>query len=444
MDEHMNTTIAALATPSGKGGIAVIRISGPRAEEVLRTVFTPKGQQHLWDSHYMMYGFVHDGGEAIDECMAVLMRAPRSYTMEDVAELQVHGGEFVAQRVLKLLYSLGVEPAAAGEFTRRAFLNGRIDLSQAEAVMRQISAQGEQASRAAMRQLEGGAFTFVRGISERVTELLSYVEAVLDFPEEVEESETREALSKKARAIAEELEKNCDARSARFLDTGLEVTIYGLPNVGKSSLFNALMMEDRAIVTDIPGTTRDVLRGSILLDGLRINLSDTAGIHEQSDVVETIGVERAVNAMRQADLLLVVIDGSAPLTREAHALLNQTEGKKRILLQSKSDLGRVALNEGAISFSAHTNEGLDEIKKAIVEKADIQTDHQLTLERHILLGSKAAQALYTAANAVEQGVDIDLCAVHLHEALGCLGQITGENVVEGLLDAVFASFCVGK
>ncbi len=444
MEENRNATIAALATPPGKGGIAVIRISGPKAEEVLRLVFTPKGQRHSWDSHYMMYGRVHDGDEAIDECMAVLMRAPRSYTMEDVAELQVHGGEFVAQRVLKLLYALGVEPANAGEFTRRAFLNGRIDLSRAEAVMRQISAQGEQASRAAMRQLEGGAFAFVNGIRKRVTELLSYVEAVLDFPDEVEESETREVLSVKARSIAEELEKNCDARSARFLDTGMEVTIYGLPNVGKSSLFNALMMEDRAIVTDIPGTTRDVLRGSILLDGLRINLSDTAGIHEQNDVVETIGVERAVSAMRQADLLLVVIDGSEPLTREAHALLNQTEGKKRILLASKADLGRVAFQEGAISFSAHTGEGLEEIKKAIVEKADIQTDHQLTLERHILLGGQAAQALYTAADAIEQNVDIDLCAVHLHEALGCLGQITGENVAEGLLDAVFAGFCVGK
>lgn len=444
MADHGNTTIAALATPPGKGGIAVIRISGPRAEEVLRLVFAPKGRNHLWDSHYMMYGRVLDGGEAIDECMAVLMRAPRSYTLEDVAELQLHGGEFIAQRVLKLLYGMGVEPAGPGEFTRRAFLNGRIDLSQAEAVMRQISAQGEQASRAAMRQLEGGAFTFVRTVREQVTELLSYIEAVLDFPEEVEEDQTREALSSQARQIAKDLEKNCDARSARFLETGMEVTIYGLPNVGKSSLFNALMMEDRAIVTDIPGTTRDVLRGSILLDGLRVNLSDTAGIHEQSDVVESIGVERAVNAMRQADLLLVVIDGSAPLTREAHALLNQTEGRERLLLQSKADLGRVALNEGAISFSAHTGEGLEEIKRAIVAKAGMQTDHQLTLERHVRLGTEAAQALNMAADAVEGGVDIDLCAVHLHEALACLCRITGENAEEGLLDAVFAGFCVGK
>lgn len=444
MNQNSGTTIAALATPPGRGGIAVIRISGPRAGEALRHIFTPKGTTHAWDSHYMMYGHLRDGNDIIDECMAVLMYAPRSYTMEDVAEIHVHGGEFVTQRVLKLLYSLDIEPAGPGEFTKRAFLNGRIDLSQAEAVMSQISAQGEQASRAAVRQLEGGTFTFVHGILKRVTTLLSYVAAVLDFPEEVEENETREALCDKARAIAEELEQNCDARSARFLETGMEVTIYGLPNAGKSSLFNSLMMEDRAIVTDIPGTTRDILRGSIILNGLRINISDTAGIHEQDDVVESIGVERAVSAMQKADLLLLVVDGSAPLTREAHALLKQTEEKKRLLLQSKADLGRVALKEDAISFSALTGEGLEDIKKAIIEKADLHVGQQLTLERHVHLASRAAAALRDAADAVENGVEIDLCAVHLHEALGCLGQITGENVTEDLLDAVFAGFCVGK
>lgn len=443
MEKRMRT-IAALATPAGKGGIAIIRISGPAAEETLRAVFIPKGREHAWDSHYLMYGHAHDGGETLDECMAVLMRAPRSYTMEDVAELHLHGGEFIAQRVLKLLYSMGVSPAGPGEFTRRAFMNGRIDLSRAEAVMRQIGAMGEQASRAAVRQLEGGAFQFVHAIASEVTGLLSYIEAVLDFPDEVEDSEARGALAEKALRVAETLEKNCDIRSARYLDTGIEATIYGLPNVGKSSLFNALLMEDRAIVTDIPGTTRDVLRGSVLLHGLRVNLSDTAGVHEQSDVVEAIGVERAINAMQQADLLLVVIDGSAPLSREARALLKQTEGKKRILLESKRDLGRVDGLEGAISFSANTGEGIEDIKRAIVQAADIQGDNQLTLERHIRLGLDAAAALREGAAALENGVDIDLCAVHLHEALGLLGQITGENVDENLLDAVFSGFCVGK
>lgn len=443
MDKR-DATIAALATPPGIGGIAIVRISGDRAEEFLHKVFKPLKADAPWESHRMLYGKVYDQEEVVDECMAVIMRAPRSYTREDVAELQLHGGEYIAQRVLKLLYSLGAEPALPGEFTRRAFLNGRLDLSRAEAVMSIVSAQGTKASKAAMRQLQGGAFTFIHAIQKELVDMLSGIEAALDFPDEVDEVQTVEEMAQRAAALSEKLNSACNERSARFLDAGMEVIIFGPPNVGKSSLFNALMMEERAIVTDIPGTTRDIVHGSILIDGLRINLSDTAGIHENAENIEKIGVERAIGAMHNADLLLVVVDGGSPLTREEHVLLGQTEDKPRILLQSKSDLSALPYLEDAILFSAHTGEGMDQVKAAIVKAAGDPLDSQLTLERHILLASQAAEALDEATTALQQGDSIELCAVHLQTALRTLGRITGDHVDEELLDAVFSNFCVGK
>lgn len=438
------TTIAALATPPGRGGIAIVRISGPNAESVLKEVFQPSGSKNLWESHYMMYGKVHDRGVSIDEAMAVLMRAPRSYTREDVAELHVHGGEFLAQSVLKLLYSLGAIPAEPGEFTRRAFLNGRLDLSRAEAVMSIISAQGERASRAAMRQLEGGAFSFVHGMQSTLLDMLSGVVAALDYPEEIDEVATARQQASNARHLASDLRAACDERSARFLDEGMEVTIFGLPNVGKSSLFNALLLEDRAIVTDIPGTTRDVVCGSVIMGGIRVNLSDTAGIHDNSEVIEQIGVQRALGSMQQADLLLIVLDGANPLSREAYALLNQTEGRPRIILQSKKDLNAEKYLDNAILFSAHTGEGLDDVRGAIAKVANVSEESQLTLERHMVLARHASQALDDATDAFEHNEPLDLCAVHLHEALHVLGRITGDRVDDDLLDSVFSNFCVGK
>lgn len=442
--EKRGATIAALATPPGKGGIAIVRISGERAEELLQKVFKPLKATVPWESHRMMYGMVYEQEEIVDKCMAVLMRAPRSYTREDVAELQLHGGEYIAQRVLKRLYQLGAEPAQPGEFTRRAFLNGRIDLSRAEAVMSLISAQGAKAGKAAMRQLQGGAFTFIHGIQKELVNMLAGIEAVIDFPDEVDEVQTGKEIAAKTETLLHQLYDACDERSARFLDSGMEVIIFGPPNVGKSSLFNALMMEERAIVTDIPGTTRDIVRGSILIDGLRVNLSDTAGIHEKAENIEKIGVERAIGAMNNADLLLVVIDGGSPLTKEEHILIAQTKDKPRILLQSKSDLCSSPYLDHAILFSAHTGEGLDQIKAAIVNAAGDPLDNQLTLERHIRLARQAAEALDEAKQALDEGDSVDLCAVHLQTALRILGRITGDQVDEELLDTVFSNFCVGK
>ncbi len=439
-----NPTIAAVATAPGIGGIAIIRISGPQALLVLQQVFVPKGKRNLFEDRYMMVGTLMDGDLQVDECMAVYMKAPATYTREDVAELHVHGGEWVVDKALKMLFDRGVLPAEPGEFTRRAFLNGRIDLSSAEGVMKIISARGQQAASAALRQLKGGAFTFIHDKQQRLLDILASVEATIDFPDEVDESQRIPELKEMTKALAKELLEASDERSARLLDSGFEVTIFGPPNVGKSSLFNSLLMKEAAIVTDIPGTTRDVLRGSVLFDGLRVNLNDTAGIHENTDFIEQLGVEKALGAMNGADLLLVVVDGSGPLRREDYSLINQTEGKNRLILQSKSDLNSRPMLEDALLFSAKTGDGLEQVRDAIVKAAGEPSDSALTLQRHIVLAKQAANCLLDAAQAMDEEVPLDLVAIDLQAALSHLGAITGEQVDEKLLDEIFSTFCVGK
>ena len=439
---YENDTIAALATPPGQGGIAIVRVSGEAARTCFDALFRPAGKQKM-ESHRLLYGHLYDqNGSLIDECMAVLMLAPRSYTREDVAEFHVHGGEQVARQALNALYALGVRPAEAGEFTRRAFLNGRIDLSRAEAVMRLIKAQGEQASRAALRQLTGGVSAFVRDIQQQVVDLTAGVAAALDYPEEIEESEAAFDVAQKARALAQKLLNACDERAARLLDSGLEVALCGRPNVGKSSLLNALLGEERAIVTSIPGTTRDVVQGSLLLNGLRVNLSDTAGIRSQTE--EAIGVARARAAMQNADLVLLVLDGSQPLTPQDEQLLQDTQDLPRAVICNKVDQGIAFALDGALRVSAQTGQGLDELRALIAQKAGRLGEMPLTSARHMRLAREAAAHLNAAAEALEDGAPLDLAAIDLHAALDTLGGITGERVDEQLLDSVFSQFCVGK
>ena len=444
MTAYSNDTIAALATPPGQGGIAIVRVSGEAARTCFDALFRPAGRQQA-ESHRLLYGWLRDEkGETIDECMAVLMLAPRSYTREDVAEFHVHGGEQVARQALSALYALGVRPAEPGEFTRRAFLNGRIDLSRAEAVMRLIEAQGEQASRAALRQLTGGVSAFIHGLQQQVIDLTAGVAAALDYPEEIDEREAAGETARQARALAARLLSACDERAARLLETGFEAALCGRPNVGKSSLLNALLCEERAIVTDIPGTTRDVVRGSITLEGMRIHLSDTAGIRDQAETVEAIGVERARQAMQAADLILLVLDGAQALTPEDERLLRETEGLPRLVLLNKADQGRAFDLPGALRVSARTGEGMAALRQALAERSRVSGEMPLTSARHITLARRAADRLQSAAEALEGGVALDLAAIDLHAALDILGGITGERVDEKLLDSVFSRFCVGK
>ena len=296
-----HSTIAAIATAPGAGGIAIVRMSGPESGRILGEIFQPVSGKHPLKSHLLTYGhLMGEDGERVDECMAVMMYAPRSYTREDVAELQLHGGVYVARKALQLCYGAGARPAEPGEFTRRAFENGRIDLAEAEAVMGLISATGEKAARAAMRQLEGGASVFIRQAQERLYALAAGGEAALDYPEEVDEEEATRELAQGLEQVAGELEGACDERAARILESGLRVTLCGRPNVGKSSLLNALLGEERAIVTEVAGTTRDVITGEITLGGMNVRFFDTAGLHDSGDQVERIGMERAEKALRDS------------------------------------------------------------------------------------------------------------------------------------------------
>lgn len=449
-----STTIAALATPPGTGGLAVIRISGPGAEGILRALFVPSGKSRAFSPRYFMYGRLVYEGRTLDECMAVLMPAPNSYTREDVAEIQVHGGEMVVDSVLKAVFASGAVPAQPGEFTRRAFENGRIDLSQAEAVMQLISASGKLARDAAIRQLEGGALRFVRDAQGELIRLMAGVTAAIDYPDEIDQEEAVGKIAPALLTLAASLISACDERSAQILSDGLNVVICGKPNAGKSSLLNALLMEERAIVTDIPGTTRDLVSGSIQLDGIRVHLQDTAGIRDSSDTVERIGVERAKKAIRSADLRLMVLDADQKPDHEDEEILNLISGMDNLYLLNKSDLlaphqedvfsGFDLPKEQTLRLSALTGEGLERLKRRIREFAGQPGQTALTSSRHMALARASADALIRAAEAMRQELPLDLVAVDLNEALAALGEITGDNFSERLLDEVFSAFCVGK
>ena len=441
-------TIAAIATAPGQGGVGIVRISGPEAEQVLSRVFRP-AKAAAPVSHMLTYGHVMDGTEAVDECMAVLMRAPRSYTREDVAELQLHGGTYLCQRVLALCLQNGARLAEPGEFTRRAFLNGRIDLSQAEAVMGLISARGEQARRAALKQLEGGASSFIRQAAEELYDLQAGIAACIDFPEEISEEEAAGHLRPRMLALADTLDNACDERAARIVSSGLSVALCGRPNVGKSSLLNALLGEERAIVTDVPGTTRDMVTGDMTLGGSVIHLTDTAGQHDTDDPVERLGVERARRAAAQADVVLAVLDGSAAPTEDDLALLAQLKGMNAALILNKADLpARLTPEEAAallpgakvLSLSARNPATLQPLRAYLAEQAAVSDSLTLTQPRHLEAARRAASHLRQAAEADL----LDFAAIDLQSAQAALGEITGDQVEERLLDRVFSRFCVGK
>ena len=447
-----NDTIAAIATAPGTGGIGIIRLSGPEAERILRQVFVPAGKDVPFESHRLMYGRLRDGGETVDECMAVLMRAPKSYTREDVAEIHLHGGDYVVHRGLEILLREGARLAEAGEFTRRAFLNGRIDLSQAEAVMDLISARGEQAHRAAIRQMEGGAAGFIRPLSDRLYELQAGLAACIDYPEEISDEEGTGMLREGLEDLIRKLEEAIDEHASRLLHRGLQTAIVGRPNVGKSSLLNALLGEERAIVTPVPGTTRDVIRGEMTIGGIRIELTDTAGIRETSDPVERIGVERSGNTWKNADLTLLVLDGSEGLTGEDRKLLAESAGKEKIIVINKSDLPR-KLDSGEIpdilpgarilTVSAKDPETLQPLKEELRRYAAVSDQLALTQPRQLDAARRAAGFLKDALATLEAFTP-DMASTDLQAAQDAMSEITGDRADEKLLDRVFSQFCVGK
>lgn len=448
----MSDTIAAIATAPGQGGIAIVRVSGDAAEDILRRVFRPVGQTHPLPTHLLTYGFIVEGGERIDECMAVIMRAPKSYTREDVVELQLHGGGYIAQKVLSLCLKSGARLAQPGEFTRRAFLNGRIDLSQAEAVMDLIAAQGEQSRKAAMRQLSGGASSFIRKAADELYAIQAGVAACIDYPEEISEEEAVGDLAPRIAKLADTLESACDERATRLLQSGLHVALCGQPNVGKSSLLNALLGEEKAIVTAIPGTTRDLVEGTLTLSGSIIHLTDTAGLHDTDDPVERIGVARARQALKDADTVLLVLDMSRPLSAEDESLLHALQGRNGCVVLNKSDLPPV-LSEAVLrekigekpllTVSASKPDSLAPLKRYLASQAAVSDQLTLTQPRHVDAARRAVRALRQAEQTL-QNATVDLAGVDLQQAQMALSEITGDQVEEKLLDEVFGHFCVGK
>ncbi|MDO5396810.1 MAG: tRNA uridine-5-carboxymethylaminomethyl(34) synthesis GTPase MnmE [bacterium] len=456
----MEETIAAISTPVGSGGIAVIRVSGADAVVIADRVF--KGRQPLSGAatHTIHYGFaVNSSGERIDEVLASIMRAPNSFTREDVVEISTHGGSIASRRVLDALIRAGARIAEPGEFTKRAFLNGRIDLSQAEAVIDIINAKNTASQRNALSQLGGALSREISDAREALVNLAARMQVIIDYPDEDLEDITPAEIGNTAAETAVKLRRLSDtADSGRLIRDGIRCAIAGKPNVGKSSLMNLLSGEDRAIVTDIAGTTRDVIEESVSLDGVPLVLIDTAGIHYTEDTVEKIGVERSRKSIEAADLVLVMLDSQSGFDREDMEVIEASSGTKRIILVNKCDLGsaeyldrvRAAADDApVIEISAVTGEGIDILIEKICDiyHLDFAADGSravITNMRHKTALIKAESALNRAAEAIKGGMPTDIASIDINEAIDALGEITGETVSDSIVSEIFHSFCVGK
>ena len=453
-------TIAAVATAMAGSGIGIIRISGDDAITVADSVFQMKSGKKLSEmpTHTVHYGYVHDGEEVLDEVMAVLMRGPKSYTREDTVEIDCHGGVYVVKRVLETVLLHGARVAEPGEFTKRAFLNGRIDLSQAESVMDMIQAKNEFALKSSMKQLTGFVSETIREIRAEVLHEIAYIESALDDPEHI----SLEGYPSRLRAVVEEISGQiekllADSDNGRILKEGISTVIVGKPNAGKSSLLNTLVGEERAIVTDIAGTTRDVLEEQINLNGILLNVTDTAGIRETEDVVEKIGVQRAKEYLKDADLVIYVVDTSTELDENDFQIMELLSDRNAIILMNKSDLEsktdaaeiKKRLDKRIISVSAKERTGMDELEAAIREMflhGQVSFDDEIfiTNVRHKAALQAALDSLRLVVQSIEDGMPEDFYSIDLMNAYEELGSIIGEAVEDDLVNEIFSKFCMGK
>ncbi|TVY10852.1 tRNA uridine-5-carboxymethylaminomethyl(34) synthesis GTPase MnmE [Paenibacillus cremeus] len=455
-------TIAAIATPMGEGGIAVIRVSGDEAVPVCGRLFS-MGSKQLTEvpTHTVHYGYIREpqSGARVEEALVTVMRGPRSFTKEDVVEISCHGGFVSVKKVLDLLLENGVRLAEPGEFTKRAFLNGRIDLSQAEAVIDLIRAKSDRAFRIALKQSEGSLSKKIKELRHQLIELMAHIEVNIDYPEhDVEEMTNAFIKTKCADALVEIERLLTTAQQGKILREGLVTAIIGKPNVGKSSLMNALVQEERAIVTDIAGTTRDVVEEYVHVNGIPLKLLDTAGIRETSDVVEKIGVEKSRQALADADLIMLVFNGAEPLQPDELKLIEQLKGRQVIVIINKLDLPQQIEEEAlkltfgpehVVHLSLLNQQGLDALEKAIagiffsgqVESSDLT---YVSNARHIHLLKQAKHALTEAYTATEDYVPIDMVQIDIRSAWEHLGEIIGDSVSDSLIDQIFSQFCLGK
>jgi len=454
----LQDTICAVSTPAGDGGIGIVRMSGKDAVALAASVFRPKQRMALSraKSHTMHYGHVVDPetGEVVDEVLVNIMRAPSTYTREDVIEVNCHGGSMPLWRTMRLLVAQGARQAEPGEFTKRAFLNGRIDLAQAEAVMDIIRARTETSHRAANEQLLGGLSRAVRDLRERLIGVVAGVEAGVDFPEEDIETSSDGPLEAEMEDISRGIEQLLSsAYSGRVLREGYATAIVGRPNVGKSSLLNALLMQDRAIVTEIPGTTRDVLEEMMNISGMPLRVLDTAGIRHTTDIVEQEGVKRSLAAIEAADIVLVVLDGSEQMKAEDRRVLDEAKGKPAIAVINKSDLQKklekLDWPELQVEVSCRSGEGLEALRYAIFElmkrgALPPATHAWAVNQRHMAALEQTKQSLERALGSARSALSPEFIALDLREALNHMGSIIGATCTEDILQRIFKDFCIGK
>ena len=458
------STIAAISTPIGQGGIGIIRISGEKSLEIINKIFKPKNNKREFKSYAIRYGHIYDEEELIDEVLVSYFKGPNSYTGEDVCEINSHGGNLIVRRILDLVLKNGADMAEPGEFTKRAFMNGKLDLSQAEAVMDVINSKSVKENKVSINQLEGYLGRKIKEIKGSLIDILVDIEANIDYPEydieEVQRNKINTVLSKSVNALSM-LESSFE--EGKILKEGINTVIVGRPNVGKSSLLNALLKEDRAIVTSIAGTTRDTIEETLTVKGIPLKIVDTAGIRETEDIVEEIGVEKSKKALELADLVLLLLDSSEGINEEDKALLELVKNKNYIILLNKIDVGNkiskeeiamlcgfdVSNSANIVEISAQKEIGISELEEMIekmfnLSKIDVDNEIVITNARHKKAISDAKEAIKKVLEANLIGVPVDMLSIDLQNAVQYLGEITGETVGEDIINGIFKKFCLGK
>lgn len=457
----MADTIAAVATAMTASGIGIIRISGPKSREIAGKIYRSKGGKKRIEnvpSHTIQYGFICDEDEIIDEVLVMVMDAPRSYTGENTVEIDCHGGVLAMKRVLETVVKYGARPAEPGEFTKRAFLNGRIDLSQAEAVIDVINAKNEYALKSSISQLRGNIQRVIKEIRQGIIYQIAYIESALDDPEHISIDGYGDTLKGEISLLKEKLNGLLDTvREGKLMKEGIKTVIVGKPNAGKSSLLNLLVGEERAIVTDIAGTTRDILEETIVLHGISLRMIDTAGIRDTDDVVEKIGVKKAVENAKDADLILYVVDSSVPLDENDKEIIELLKDKKAIVILNKMDLQQQVTEEDlkektnhpVVAVSAKEEEGIEFLEAKIKElffegNLSFNDEIYITNMRHKAAIEDAKRSLELVENSIEMQMPEDFFSIDLMNAYEALGSIIGESVGEDLVNEIFSKFCTGK